>query len=63
MSAASAQKWVIEPFPRLDWLPDETLFSLCSRQHLVMGNLDHATTSTAVLGLSEKFIKHGGGKN
>ncbi|MHB9359617.1 TnsD family Tn7-like transposition protein [Pseudomonas amygdali pv. morsprunorum] len=58
MSAASAQKWVIEPFPRLDWLPDETLFSLCSRQHMVMGNLDHATTSTAVLGLSEKFIKH-----
>lgn len=58
MSAASVQKRVIGPFPRLDWLPDETLFSLCSRQHLVMGNLAPATTSTAVLGLSEKFIKH-----
>lgn len=58
MSAASGQEWVLGPFPRLDWLPDETLFSLCSRQHLVMGNLDHATTSTAVLGVSEKFIKH-----
>lgn len=58
MSAASGHEWVLGPFPRLDWLPDETLFSLCSRQHLVMGNLDHATTSTAVLGLSEKFIKH-----
>ncbi|NVL39903.1 TnsD family Tn7-like transposition protein [Pseudomonas syringae] len=58
MSAATGQKLVIEPLPQLDWLPDETLFSLCSRQHLVMGNLDHATTSTALLGLSEKFIKH-----
>lgn len=58
MSAATGQRSVIEPLPQLDWLPDETLFSLCSRQHLVMGNLDHATTSTALLGLSEKFIKH-----
>ncbi|MCR8661671.1 TnsD family transposase [Pseudomonas carnis] len=58
MSAATGQRSVIEPLPHLDWLPDETLFSLCSRQHLVMGNLDHATTSTALLGLSEKFIKH-----
>lgn len=58
MSTASGQERVIGQFPRLDWLPDETLFSLCSRQHLVMGNLDPATTSTAVLGLSEKFIKH-----
>lgn len=58
MSVTSGQKWVRGQFPRLDWLPDETLFSLCSRQHLVMGNLDPATTSTAVLGLSEKFIKH-----
>ncbi len=58
MSVTSDQEWVTGQFPRLDWLPDETLFSLCSRQHLVMGNLDPATTSTAVLGLSEKFIKH-----
>ncbi|WP_256245276.1 TnsD family transposase [Pseudomonas sp. PH1b] len=58
MSVTSDQEWVRGQFPRLDWLPDETLFSLCSRQHLVMGNLDPATTSTAVLGLSEKFIKH-----
>ncbi|RXE52683.1 MULTISPECIES: TnsD family Tn7-like transposition protein [Pseudomonas fluorescens group] len=58
MSVTSGQEWVRGQFPRLDWLPDETLFSLCSRQHLVMGNLDPATTSTAVLGLSEKFIKH-----
>ncbi|SCZ35544.1 MULTISPECIES: TnsD family Tn7-like transposition protein [Pseudomonas] len=58
MSDASGQEWVAGPLPRLDWLPDETLFSLCSRQHLVMGNLNAATTSTAVLGLSQKFIKH-----
>lgn len=58
MSVTSGQEWVRGQFPRLDWLPDETLFSLCSRQHLVMGNLDPATSSTAVLGLSEKFIKH-----
>lgn len=58
MSDTSGQEWVRGQFPRLDWLPDETLFSLCSRQHLVMGNLDPATTSTAVLGISEKFIKH-----
>lgn len=58
MSATLGQKWVTEPFPRLDWLPDETLFSLCSRQHLVMGNLAYATTSNSLLGLSKKFIKH-----
>lgn len=58
MSTASGEQRVNRQFPRLDWLPDETLFSLCSRQHLVMGNLDPATTSTAVLSLSEKFIKH-----
>lgn len=58
MSAASVQERVAGAFPRLDWLPDETLFSLCSRQHLVMGNLDPATTSTAVLGLRKQFIKH-----
>lgn len=58
MSAASGQERVEGPFPRLDWLPDETLFSLCSRQHLVMGNLSPATTSIAVLGLRQQFIKH-----
>ena len=58
MSVTSGQEWVRGQFPRLDWLPDETLFSLCSRQHLVMGNLNPGTTSTAVLGVSEKFIKH-----
>src|SRR5471030_42975 len=58
MNAASGQEWVAEPLPRLDWLPDETLFSLCSRQHLVMGNLDPATTSSAILGLRRQFIKH-----
>lgn len=58
MSVTSGQQWVKGQCPRLDWLPDETLFSLCSRQHLVMGNLNPGTTSTAVLGVSEKFIKH-----
>ncbi|MFJ5240419.1 TnsD family Tn7-like transposition protein [Pseudomonas neuropathica] len=58
MNAVSDQEWVAEPFPRLDWLPDETLFSLCSRQHLVMGNLDPATTSSTILGLRRQFIKH-----
>lgn len=58
MSAASGQEWVAGPFPRVDWLPDETLFSLCSRQHLVMGNLNPATTSISVLGLRQQFIKH-----
>lgn len=58
MNAASDQKRGAAPSLQLAWLPDETLFSLCSRQHLVLGNLDPATTSNAMLGLSEKFIKH-----
>lgn len=58
MNAASGQEWVTGSFPQLDWLPDETLFSLCSRQHLIMGNLDPATTSSAILGLRRQFIKH-----
>lgn len=58
MSTASVQEWVATPYPRLDWLPDETLFSFCSRQHLVMGNLAPSTTSIAVLGLTQQFIKH-----
>lgn len=58
MRPVSSQEWVAGPLPRLDWLPDETLFSLCSRQHLVMGNLNPATTSIAVLGLRQQFIKH-----
>lgn len=58
MSPVSGKERVAGPSPRLDWLPDETLFSLCSRQHLLMGNLNPATTSIAVLGLRQQFIKH-----
>lgn len=58
MSVASVQELVAGPYPHLDWLPDETLFSLCSRQHLILGNLAPATTSHTLLGLAQQFIKH-----
>ncbi len=58
MNTASGQELVARPSPHVDWLPDETLFSVCSRQHQVMGNLAPTTTSTLMLGLTERFIKH-----
>ncbi|PPS23816.1 hypothetical protein BVY11_28950 [Pseudomonas amygdali pv. morsprunorum] len=44
--------------PLVKWLPDETLFSLCSRQHVCSGNWLSVTTSRQLFGLSQRCIKH-----
>ncbi|WP_082481767.1 TnsD family Tn7-like transposition protein [Pseudomonas sp. Leaf127] len=44
--------------PKVCWLPDETLFSLCSRQHVLSGNIAPCATSAQLFGLSHKSIKH-----
>lgn len=36
--------------PKLTWLPDETLFSLCSRVHCLSGHATASQTSLALLG-------------
>lgn len=36
--------------PLLDWLPDETLFSLCSRQHRLWGYPESGTTTRMLFG-------------
>lgn len=46
------------PARRVRWLPDETFFSLCSRQHLCSGNLSPGITSGQLFGLSHRSIKH-----
>jgi len=58
MSTASQRQQATLPYPQLDWLADETLFSLCSRQHLVIGNVSASTTSVLILGLTHRGIKH-----
>lgn len=44
--------------PKVNWLPDETFFSLCSRQHVLSCNVLSETTSIQLLGLTKKRIKH-----
>lgn len=49
-------------WPLLDWLPDETLFSLCSRQHRFWGHAESSATTQvlfgdSVLGNSHDFPK------
>ncbi|WP_445262094.1 TnsD family Tn7-like transposition protein [Pseudomonas sp. EA_65y_Pfl1_P120] len=42
----------------IEWLRDETFFSLCSRLHLLSGNLRPSATAAQLLSLSERCIKH-----
>lgn len=42
----------------VEWLRDETFFSLCSRLHLLSGNLRPGATAARLLSLSERCIKH-----
>lgn len=46
---------LFEPGPLLEWLPDETLFSLVSRLHVLWGNQSSHQTCNALFG-----DKHGG---
>lgn len=43
---------------KVKWLPDETFFSLCSRQHILTCNVLPGTTSIQLLNLTKKRIKH-----
>jgi len=40
------------------WLPDETLFSLCSRHHLLSGNYKSRTTCLQLFGHSHQGLAH-----
>lgn len=42
----------------LRWLPDETLFSLCSRYHLLTGHVRAATTCLALFGHRRRGLGH-----
>lgn len=42
----------------IEWLRGETFFSLCSRLHLLSGNLRPGATAKQLFGLSERCIKH-----
>ncbi|WP_439894945.1 TnsD family Tn7-like transposition protein [Pseudomonas syringae] len=44
--------------PRVRWLPGETFFSLCSRQHICSGSQGPRMTSERLFGLSHRSIKH-----
>ncbi|MFW9082214.1 TnsD family Tn7-like transposition protein [Pseudomonas sp. P2757] len=44
--------------PHVCWLPGETFFSLCSRQHVCSGNVLPGITSAQMFGLSQRSIKH-----
>ncbi|KPX19504.1 hypothetical protein ALQ08_200031 [Pseudomonas syringae pv. delphinii] len=46
------------PAPRVLWLPGESFFSLCSRQHVCSGNLSPKITSESLFGLWHRSIKH-----
>jgi hypothetical protein len=54
----SSSHIVVTECPQLTWLPDETLFSLCSRQHLIMGGIGSSFTSKAIFGLPNHRILH-----
>lgn len=52
----SAQQADTPPFPR--WYEDEIFFSLCSRQHILLGNVQPRDTAAALFGVQERGIKH-----
>lgn len=45
-------------YPVVNWLSDETFFSLCSRQHMFSGNVLPGRTSAQLFGLPVQRIKH-----
>lgn len=45
-------------YPVVNWLSDETFFSLCSRQHIFSGNVLPGRTSAQMFGLPVQRIKH-----
>lgn len=54
MAFESEQCLLFEDTPLPNWLPDETLFSLLSRHHVVSGNLSDATTCQQLFGPRRK---------
>ncbi len=44
--------------PQLDWLPGETLFSLCSRYHFISGHRTPARTCTTLFGTHRAASAH-----
>lgn len=38
------------------WLPDETFYSICCRQHVYFGNVDSATTTKWLFGSGKKYV-------
>lgn len=46
------------PDTTLRWLEDETFFSICSRQHVIWGNIEAATTSRMLFGSADITTAH-----
>lgn len=46
------------PVPLLDWLPGETLFSICSRQHRFWGHTHSWTTAAILFGGRQSGTQH-----
>lgn len=40
------------------WLPDETLYSLCAREHIFSGDLRSDTTTSRLFGRSRQGVRH-----
>lgn len=38
------------------WLPDETFYSICSRQHAYFANIDSATTTSCLFGSHKQYV-------
>jgi len=53
-----ATAWRSKTDPILRWLEDETFFSICSRQHLILGNLDVSSTLAWLYGENHRAIIH-----
>ena len=44
--------------PFLHWLPDESFYSICSRQHIFLGNQSPEETLNFLFGASAKSFTH-----
>ncbi|PHN22821.1 TnsD family Tn7-like transposition protein [Pseudomonas sp. ICMP 561] len=53
-----ATAWSSKTDPILRWLEDETFFSICSRQHLILGHLDVSSTLAWLYGENHRAIIH-----
>lgn len=40
----------------VNWLPDETFYSICSRQHVYFVNIDSITTTSWLFGCRKKYV-------